>query len=643
MRRNTLFKALPIVASALGRKYGITVEIGGRDAFTDGTKIVLPSLPSEHEMAALLAYGYLDHEAGHVRLTDFADVQVDLAIASALKHTLWNIFEDIRIEKVMGQMFPGCRTNLDRLTHQLVANGVFRLPDNLEPVSVLHAYLLYTLRSEALRQQALVPLALQSEDLLSQIFSAKLRFQLAVIFGKVRAMKSTRDALSLAEEVVRLFESELQKPQSDGEQGQGASDNPSGNTSQLSSSAESTEKDKPDQNKTRRPSSSFRGSTLTERQGAASGPSNHDQMGNRDEHISASAGTEDGTDNGNSGGPTPSSGTKTQKNSGDDLLDVGDVSQAQARNDQDLNSGTVNDIERDALTRILNATTSDFLPDFGTMLSQQLQELCGETNRHDARNIRVAVVEPSPTGTAAHGKALVDEVRTQTRALRTRLDALVQASRLDRPHVSVHGKRIDTNRLDRLAVSDLRIFSSARPRQSVNTAVQIVLDASSSMKESRIEVARRSALAAALALQSIHGTSVSCVAFGKQRSVTVLTGFGERVEPTAHRYGAIEAEGGTPLAEALWWCASEILGRKETRKILLVITDGEPNDLDTARRIIHKYLDAGIEAIGLGIELTNIRDLFPVSAVIHDLTQLPKALFRLLEKGFTHSQSLRTA
>ena len=52
MRRTTLLDALPIVASALGRKYGVAVEIGGRDALTNGKKIILPnsnnmiSLPS---------------------------------------------------------------------------------------------------------------------------------------------------------------------------------------------------------------------------------------------------------------------------------------------------------------------------------------------------------------------------------------------------------------------------------------------------------------------------------------------------------------------------------------------------------------------------------------------------------------------
>src|SRR5919197_3140364 len=146
MRRTTLLNALPIVASALGRKYGISVEIGGSEALTDGEKIILPSLPADHPMAALLAYGYLDHEAGHVRLTDFADVQADLSAASDLKHALWNIFEDIRIEKAMGQIYPGCRINLERLTHQLVSNGTFKAPSLTEPVRVLQSYLLYTLR-----------------------------------------------------------------------------------------------------------------------------------------------------------------------------------------------------------------------------------------------------------------------------------------------------------------------------------------------------------------------------------------------------------------------------------------------------------------------------------------------------------------
>ena len=70
MKRQTLIHSLPIVASVLGRKYKVKVVIGGDEAKTDGDVIVLPSLPPDNADAAVLAYGYLDHEAGHVRLSD---------------------------------------------------------------------------------------------------------------------------------------------------------------------------------------------------------------------------------------------------------------------------------------------------------------------------------------------------------------------------------------------------------------------------------------------------------------------------------------------------------------------------------------------------------------------------------------------
>ena len=123
----------------------------------------------------------------------------------------------------------------------------------------------------------------------------------------------------------------------------------------------------------------------------------------------------------------------------------------------------------------------------------------------------------------------------------------------------------------------------------------------------------------------------------------MLTCFGERVERTARRYAAIEAEGSTPLAEALWWCATALLFRQEERKVLLVITDGEPNDRNTARDVIQRYLNSGIEAIGLGIELPMIEELFPTSQIIRNVQQLPKALFRLLEQALTRHRACRTA
>ena len=56
-------RSLPLVASVPGKKYGVKVEIGVTDAYTDGTVIRLPSLPSDVPDTLLaMARGYLDHE-----------------------------------------------------------------------------------------------------------------------------------------------------------------------------------------------------------------------------------------------------------------------------------------------------------------------------------------------------------------------------------------------------------------------------------------------------------------------------------------------------------------------------------------------------------------------------------------------------
>ena len=63
---------LPLLASVLGNQYGVTVEIGGSEAYTDGKTIHLPVLPldSEPELITMIK-GYTDHESAHIRETDF--------------------------------------------------------------------------------------------------------------------------------------------------------------------------------------------------------------------------------------------------------------------------------------------------------------------------------------------------------------------------------------------------------------------------------------------------------------------------------------------------------------------------------------------------------------------------------------------
>lgn len=112
MRNRYLMRALPHVASALSDRYGVQVIVGGEKAFTNGSTIHLPALPEKGDADFLcLVRGFLDHEAAHIRYTDF---QV-LKNVTAQEMPLLNSLEDWRVEKNMAAAFPGCRQNFQRL------------------------------------------------------------------------------------------------------------------------------------------------------------------------------------------------------------------------------------------------------------------------------------------------------------------------------------------------------------------------------------------------------------------------------------------------------------------------------------------------------------------------------------------------
>ncbi len=116
-----IMNALPLVADALGRKYGVRVHIGGEHAYTNGRDIHIPSLPLDADETALnLARAYLDHESAHLRATDF-EALVQAGLSQIEKH-VWNILEDRMVEQKLAAVYPGCRNNLNWLIKHLFLN-----------------------------------------------------------------------------------------------------------------------------------------------------------------------------------------------------------------------------------------------------------------------------------------------------------------------------------------------------------------------------------------------------------------------------------------------------------------------------------------------------------------------------------------
>lgn len=97
MNHKHIIKSLPLLASVLGRKYGVQVRIGGDNAFTNGNVIQLPSLSLDcNETLLGLVRGLIDHESAHIRDTDFDALKA--ANLTPLEKHIWNTIEDWRLK-----------------------------------------------------------------------------------------------------------------------------------------------------------------------------------------------------------------------------------------------------------------------------------------------------------------------------------------------------------------------------------------------------------------------------------------------------------------------------------------------------------------------------------------------------------------
>lgn len=170
----------------------------------------------------------------------------------------------------------------------------------------------------------------------------------------------------------------------------------------------------------------------------------------------------------------------------------------------------------------------------------------------------------------------------------------------------------------------------------IDTAVHILLDISGSMT-SRIELAGAACYSMALALAAIPGISVGVSAFPADykeyvaATVYPLLQHGKRITNSF----AAEAHGSTPMTEALWWVLGMLSTRPEHRKIILVVTDGYPDDPETAKETITAAQRMGMEVLGIGIDAPIISSIIPVSETITDIRELAPAMFRLLQQIMT--------
>jgi cobaltochelatase CobT len=585
MRDNTLHHAFPIVAAAIGNRFGIQVKVGGDQAYTDGKLIQLPAYNGNDPDYQDYAWGLLAHEAAHLRYSDFTLVYGP----SVLRRRLCGAIEDVRIEYELAKDFPGTRLTLRTVIEKMIASGGFTAANQDDhPANVLYGYVLKSLRARVLGQTALDPLVEISEQVLKSHFPTGAVIRLKGLLSEVPdSLTSEADCLHLADRILTLIEQEcenLAQEDTQQQQNQAAQGNADNEASVSKGDIE------PD-----------------------------------DDLDRSGTNTEDSDSSQVSSGPgeTPDSDDMT----GNDFMpsQMSDKELAGQEDGKDYSS---------LMATLQSASDADFDRDVFDVVKSALA-----LDDRDAPEM-VMPVGLKPLGNAAAGLNLLNHVQSESVKIRAALQGWVQSQSLTRSHPACRGRRVIGRRLPQLALGDPRVFARRVVKPAPNTAIHLLLDKSESMDEpvwvgkhqsvaNRLSIALEASMALALAFEGIAGVNPGMTAFPGRDDTSVfrLLEHGERVRAHSAAF-SLRAGGTTPMTEAVWFAAAALLRCREPRKVLLVMTDGQPNDILSTLEILQRCRNSGIETVGVGLGI-DVGHMFPAAIMISELRELRAQLFAL--------------
>ena len=543
-----LKNALPIVAAAYGEKFGVKVLIQGQDAFTDGERIVIPTANPDDPHYQQIAWGYLAHEAAHIRHTNFDMVQK--ASSKPIRKALLNIIEDVRIENELAKDYPGTRRSISRVIEYMVDTQQMCVPEQLEPASNLQAWLLFRLRCHFLGQKALTPLYQAVDERVRQLFPAAAMSRLSAMLTAVPSLASTGEVLKLVDAIVAMLEEESRPPQDESD-----------------------------------------------------------------------------ADNGNDIGQDASNDSNNSSDSQTPETDSSATGDAAETGDSD------NSAQADNLRQALEASAAQFEPDTFAQVAEVLSEQA--EGHQGVTPLSLPQAEQAMLG----DEAILTLSASESAQIRARLRGMVQSSQDNRNHAKRHGLRVATHRLAASQAGESRLFIQRQPRIAPNAAVHLLVDISGSMgkpigegNRKYFHVANEAALALAMALEGIPGVVPAVSYFpGIHQEVSIALLPKQSVR---HRAACFDQKprGCTPMAQAMWFAANSLLAQKQKRKLMIVLTDGDPDDWAATHDIVDRCRRSGFELLGIGIQTRSVEKFFPQSIVINDVKDLKRELFEVTQQ-----------
>lgn len=531
-----LIKSLPYLLGLIASGTGVNIKTNPQaiTAGTDGNTIYFPPLPYQGGDLAIYAIGFLVHEAGHIRWTDFDCYQTAVK-NSPLLRSLVNILEDVRIERLMNKIYPGAKHWLNGLTLKFVETGYQGVIEPSAPLAVqLVRYIQDWLFESVLDYSAVKGIGKLQRQHWRLKVTEKLADDIEALGLRAALASSTTEVVDLSQQIITLIQAEL------------------ATTKEIQSNQVADG-----------------GQAADDGQVADDGDGRIDNRAKSGAYVQALQ----------------------------DLLETVDL-------DEGADRGDAIRAEMHAPLAAANALRQScfILP---TVLS-----------------VQAGAADP----------AVIASVRTASTALRYRLEEYLQARKRSRTSFAESGRRLAHDAGRRMAIGDPHIYQIKNQGQKVDTAVSLLIDLSSSMQVNvRYKVAIESALALGLALEDIDGVTYSVAAFPfHDFDVIDLVEPGENIRTVAGRFAVLAPNGSTPLDRALLHVHSGLLTTKASRRVCMVVTDGEPDDLNALVQVLSMGEAEGVEHMAIGIDSSAVH-ITKNSCIVNNLSDLPKKILSMMQ------------
>ncbi|MBN0979676.1 VWA domain-containing protein [Pseudomonas sp. WS 5021] len=596
MSNQSLVGTLPIYAQHLAELTGVTVHVEGVQAKTDGKNVFVPFTDDDLP----LSFGYIAHECSHVRNTDMGCFRD--SCSTPFRKNLLNILEDIRIERLSMDQYPGTEPDIRYLNRKVLLEP-FRPEqvDECPALHVIHNGILYggywLLQEPQLEVPAKAYLA-RMETLLGNDLTDKI----LTLVKNTLACESTTDVLGLVDAIIDLL------PSQEDEQGD---------------------------------------EQLQPEQGAEGAPQDSQQSGGGDQHQEpkqAGAGSDDqGKEEGQPESKQETSDGGQSGSKPQDQSQPSSGSDAGVTSHSSNGSGKPSPEASNLREQAKDATEAD-LKGLISEVGDKAGELLGRNAVRDGNPVR-------PFSLDGRGRNRSDEASVrrvqlgieQSAGLRQCLNGLLQAHVDCRVRLKRQGKRIDTGRIAMMKGGETRVFRSKSRAERQSASIQILLDKSGSMK-SAMDQAEAAVYAVLSALEGLPLVTTGAMSFpnktndGVERCALIKSPKERLIRAVSEGGFGARSEGLTPLAQALWPAAVEVLRAKGEKKILFVITDGEPNAGTThaAKEFIQRCEVSGIEVIGLGFGNAKehiLKALFSQYRAVGEVANLKNSLFELVREA----------